>query len=231
MEQNRHHDAYINVWQGLVPPRIEIFSWLACKGKINTKENMAKLGIIPQHQNLCPLYSSSSKSANHLLLECSYSWKIWDWWSNIWDLSWCFPSTLLEAFQQWQISGFDPLFKKVWLATFYVIIWSLWKERNRRIFKDVQCSSDKICEMILIRLGWWIKGWSEPFLYSCENIVKNTHCLRFCHFSPKPPKSNLATSSLWSPPPSFYYKWNVDASFDPLLKSSAIGGVLRNDKG
>lgn len=34
-----------------------------------------------------------------------------------------------------------------------------------------------------------------------------------------------------STPPSGWYKWNVDASFDCRLSHAAVGGVLRDDKG
>lgn len=36
---------------------------------------------------------------------------------------------------------------------------------------------------------------------------------------------------IWGPPPSTRIKWNVDASMDPISNFSAIGGVLRDDKG
>lgn len=42
-------------------------------------------------------------------------------------------------------------------------------------------------------------------------------------------KVNLSAN--WSPPPATTYKWNTDASLDPINHQSAIGGVLRNDQG
>lgn len=35
------------LWRGLVPHRIEFFTWFAILGKINTKQKLFSLGIIP----------------------------------------------------------------------------------------------------------------------------------------------------------------------------------------
>lgn len=149
---------------------------------------------------------------------------------NLWGISWSSPS-LRATLQQWSSPRADPFFKKVWLAVFYIIIWSLWKERNRRIFNNISLSMEKVCDMILTILGWWIKGWGDPFPYSCEDIVRNPACLRIGHTKPTAQQTKARLSSSWSPPPPSYYKWNVDASMNDTISNSAIGGVLRNENG
>ena len=114
-----NHDAIKGLWRGLVPHRVEIF---------------AKLGIISLDQDVCPLCSGSSKTSNHLLLHCDYSRKIWMWWLNLWQLQWVFSDSLKKAYEQWIVSSRSKFFKKVWHASFFIIVWSEWKERNLRIF-------------------------------------------------------------------------------------------------
>ena len=136
------HDAInsqnirINIWRGLVPPRIEIFAWLACLGKLNTRAKLAKLNIIDPNQVLCPLCNKSAETVDHLLIHYDFSWRIWGWWMNIWDFKWAIPSSLKEIFNSWHPPSSQPLFKKIWWAIFYIIIWSIWKVRNERIFSD-----------------------------------------------------------------------------------------------
>lgn len=231
-DQSISHDITIGkIWKGLVPPRIELFSWLACHGKLNTRAKLAKLRIIPSSQDLCPLCNEESECVNHLLLQCNYAWKIWCWWMNLWEMSWVFPSTLKDILHQWTINRRDPFFKKVWWAMFYIIIWSLWKERNARIFQKEICSIEKTCDMILLRLGWWIKGWGDPFPYSCEEIVRNPHCLKNFRNPKRVSQVGFAPSIEWIPPPFNHLKWNVDASFAPSIGRAAVGGVLRDDSG
>ncbi|XP_010671209.1 uncharacterized protein LOC104888075 [Beta vulgaris subsp. vulgaris] len=86
--------------------------------------------------------------------------------------------------------------------------------------------------MILLRLGWWIKGWSEDFPYSPSDIQRNPACLLWNGFSsPSIIPKSIVTSKEWIPPQNGALKWNVDASVNIASSSSAIGGVLRNCEG
>ena len=218
------------VWNGLIPPRIEVFSWLALNGKINTRSKLAALRIISQEDNVCILCLSNQECSNHLLLHCDFSQKIWSWWLSLWGMNWVFPLSLMEAFEQWIIYGENSFFKKVWVAIFPIIMWSIWKERNARIFCNKKCSAAEIQDLILLRLSWWIKGWSLPFPYSSDDIIRNPSCLLWNPAGPRAASCSLRSSQdcIWSPPPAGTYKWNVDASLISSLARSAIGGVLRD---
>lgn len=231
-DQPHQHDYIVGkLWKGLVPPRVEIFAWLACQGKLNTRAKLAKLHIIDPSQDLCPLCNEKSESVDHLLIHCSYSWRVWCWWLRLWNFSWSLPATVKSVFEQWVTQGWDPFFKKVWGSAFYIIIWSIWKERNARIFNNVSNTVEKISELILLRLGWWIKGWGDPFPYNCADIIRNPYCLRKCNMITTSYRAATKTAISWSPPPVNQLKWNVDASFDPLSSRSAVGGILRGNNG
>ncbi|XP_048490879.1 uncharacterized protein LOC125492440 [Beta vulgaris subsp. vulgaris] len=225
-------DPIKGIWKGLIPPRIEMFAWLALLGKINTKDKLARMGIIREDENLCVLCESSPENYNHLLLHCPFSWKVWNSWLSIWNLKWTFPPTIREAFDQWKFINKGCFFKKVWAAIFFILIWTIWKERNARIFNNISCSPSQIFELALLRLRWWISGWTERFPYSFNDILHNPSCLMWVDSSsalttPKPPKQIIH----WEPPPEDHQKWNVDASVFNSPHRAAIGGVLRNSKG
>ncbi|XP_048491391.1 uncharacterized protein LOC125492720 [Beta vulgaris subsp. vulgaris] len=90
----------------------------------------------------------------------------------------------------------------------------------------------QIRELILLRIGWWIKGWDSLFPYRLEEIQRNPKCLRWSSLktmsTPPAPDPKLR---IWSPPPLSCPKWNVDASLQPSLNKSSIGGVLRDSSG
>ena len=74
-------------WKGLAPPCAEILVWFVLQGRLNSKERLAKLGIIPRGDDLCSLCSlcsSASESVYHLFFKCMLSWKLWmdyiAWW-------------------------------------------------------------------------------------------------------------------------------------------------------
>lgn len=224
------HDTFINPWRGLVPPRVELFVWLACLGKLNTKAKLAHLNIIHASQDICPLCNDQSETSNHLFIHCQFSWQIWCWWLKIWNLSWVAPPSMKDLFVMWSTENHRPFFKKIWWAIFYIISWSIWKERNERIFNNSASSRDQICDLILTRLGWWIKAWGDPFPYSVSEIIRNPSYLDWYDLS-IPITKKSAPDIPWSPPSPGGLKWNVDASFNPRLNRAAIGGVLRNHRG
>lgn len=71
------------LWRNLVPYRIEIFSWLALLGKLNTKEKLVRLGILEPPDGLCTLCTNVIESCDHIFIHCPMASNIWNWWLNI----------------------------------------------------------------------------------------------------------------------------------------------------
>lgn len=134
------------------------------------------------------------------------------------------------AFTQWAYPSNNKFFKKIWQASFQVVLWSIWKERNARVFSNLSTPVNDVKSMILLKLSWWIKAWEKNFPYSSEQVIRNPCCLKWkttAHTSLKPQKVPIN----WLAPKQNILKWNVDASFHPQTSRAAIGGVLRNEKG
>ncbi|XP_010684850.2 uncharacterized protein LOC104899371 [Beta vulgaris subsp. vulgaris] len=118
------------------------------------------------------------------------------------------------------------------MAIFFIIVWTIWKERNLRTFGNSSTSIKDLKDLVLLRLGWWISGWADDFPYSLSDISRNPDCLLWngCgKTGVSHPMSQIPIS--WCPPDINCIKWNVDTSVNPLESSSAIGGVLRNHRG
>lgn len=145
-----HEDAIKGVWRGLVPHRIEVFVWIALMGKINTRSKLAALGIIPEENNICPMCLSSIETSDHLLLHCNVSKQVWNWWLGLWQINWVFPLNLRDAFNQWCWPEKSIFFKKVWTTIFFIILWTIWKERNKRIFTETKSSIKDMKDLILL---------------------------------------------------------------------------------
>ena len=220
------------MWKNLVPYRIEIFTWLALRGKLNTKDRLVRLRIVDPINSLCVLCNSWEESCCHLFLHCPVASSLWSWWLQIWRICWVFPATPMEAFVQWKFPKQGEFGKKVWMASFFVIIWTLWNERNLRCFENSSRSISQMQELVIMRLCWWIKGWGSDFPYGPNEVLKFPSCLDWNQVSSslksclidQPPRQ-------WSPPPSLTVKWNVDASLKITSSKSAIGGVLRDCNG
>ncbi|KAM7461588.1 hypothetical protein LguiA_029716 [Lonicera macranthoides] len=66
------------IWKSSLPTKIKIFNWLAVLGKINTlvrlQNRRPHLSISP---SCCVLCQKAGESADHLLLHCELSSRIW----------------------------------------------------------------------------------------------------------------------------------------------------------
>ncbi|XP_056687825.1 uncharacterized protein [Spinacia oleracea] len=220
------------LWRNLVPHRIEVFVWLALLGKVNSKEKLARIGIIPQSENYCVLCNEATESCDHLFIHCHFSRGLWNWWIGLWGLCWVSPSSTYEAFKQWSGPTHGKFLNKIWTAIFFIIIWTIWRERNSRCFENKSSSIAQLQTLILLRLSWWINGWGDSFPYNSDDIIRNPHCLRWDErLSKGTPRTLPKIPNTWSPPSSTTLKWNVDASLNPIEKRSSIGGVLRDCHG
>lgn len=127
------------------------------------------------------------------------------------------------------VSGDFP--KKIWTSSFFVIVWDLWKERNERIFEEGQHSIKEISELILLRLGWWLKAWCDDFPYSPQNICCNPDLIKWKSGRKAVAVTAKSKDDRWMPPTAGRIKWNVDASRSGEEGIAAIGGVLRDGEG
>lgn len=134
----------------MVPPRIEVCVWLACLGRLNTRAKLARLDIIPPSQDLCPLCNKCSETVDNLLVHCEFSCRVWNWRIYIWDHHWATPSSFIGIFRSWTLPCSQLFVKKVWWYVFYILVWSIWKERNEWIFNNSRSSVNMIRDLIIV---------------------------------------------------------------------------------
>ena len=65
------------VWCKMAPPKVELLVWFLVLGKLNTKDRLISLNIIPASEGKCVLCGEHVESIGHLFFSCNYSWKLW----------------------------------------------------------------------------------------------------------------------------------------------------------
>jgi hypothetical protein len=126
-----------------------MFKWLVLHNRIITWENLMKRGFIgPSHSHLC---LEKEEIANHLLDECSYTTEIWDWATGIFYQSNKIQENI--TINNWN-EGYseNEMVNLYWNLMLGMIIWAIWKEWNRRIFRNERIPTERIKETIVSQI-------------------------------------------------------------------------------
>jgi hypothetical protein len=144
------------------------FVWTAALRKILTHDNLRRRGIVVVEW--CVMCKKHGESVDHLLLHCDVARVVWSFFYSFFGVEWVMPSSVLDLLIGWgTVLGRGPGF----------CIWKqvpLWRERNSRLFEDVEGSVGALCKNVLNMLYFWVSAHSSgsmlfaDFLLSCSFI-------------------------------------------------------------
>ena len=169
------------VWRGLAPPRVELLVWFILLERLNTKDRLRKFKCIPEENSLCTLCLEDNESISHLFFSCPVAWRLWFNCMQWWNISFCYPSKPVDFFSAWIGAPFKGFDKTLWISMMYVVLWSIWKIRNRIIFDDVSPNWEIEIQQLKIRLGYWVKDWCSEFPFSPNFVADNLQAVRSWH--------------------------------------------------
>ncbi|XP_074306038.1 uncharacterized protein LOC141641266 [Silene latifolia] len=124
------------VWRRAILPKHSVIMTLALHGKLATVDQLNKKGLIII--NRCVLCKAALETHKHLFIKCSYSETIWQkllQWMRILgrsnhmseEIAWI---SSRRAKRHWKTNWF--------LGCLSTLVYSLWEERNCRIFRGVE---------------------------------------------------------------------------------------------
>ncbi|XP_071688108.1 uncharacterized protein [Rutidosis leptorrhynchoides] len=118
----------------LVPKKVEVFIWRARLGYIPVRVTLDKWGI-NLNSVRCPICDGDIETVEHILFTCQvekYTWsKVLHWWgydSTIFSYGDIFSGTFGNL-------AYDSK-RTFWQAVCWVVCYTLWKNRNVKVFKN-----------------------------------------------------------------------------------------------
>ncbi|CAN0871761.1 LINE-1 retrotransposable element ORF2 protein [Linum grandiflorum] len=144
------------IWNKMVPTKIQGFLWLVFHGSILTLDNLQRRGMLVA--NWCVLCRKQSESITHLFLDCPFALGIWHHFSSALSFFGPLSSDMPGVVRGWKgmnCSASAAKAKEVWLHAF---VWFVWAERNGRIFRDVDGSPATVCYKIAYAVGEWMRA-------------------------------------------------------------------------
>ena len=148
------------IWHADAPPKCRFFSWLAVQGRCQTADNLARKGW--PHNPLCALCGTQPETTVHLLATCSYSLRFWqiaiDRARLPPNLTPTAATTSLTEWLQCTSSSLNQDMAKTWQSIVPLIWWSLWLERNGRIFNHKMSSPAQLLQTTLAEARDWVNA-------------------------------------------------------------------------
>ncbi|KAK6144889.1 hypothetical protein DH2020_021709 [Rehmannia glutinosa] len=197
--------AWRKIWQMKVPSKIKFFLWRACTNCLPTRSNLAHKGI--NITQVCVICENQLENNFHMFLSCKFAIECWRF-SHYGALVNRVANTV-ESFASWFFKMMEETTPSI-LAKVSMVLWSIWKQRNSKLWKNHYTNAAATVKNALDFLDMWI----DARLYV-----------------PLQSEMTISPCKLWHPPQSSTLKCNIDAAFFRDQKRVGIGMVLRDDIG
>jgi hypothetical protein len=146
-----------NIWNSGSPLKCRVFAWLAILGKCHTADCLEKKGW--PHNAACALCLSEPEMALHLLATCSVTIRLWERLLSDARLpAHLAPNVTTPSLDGWISQtrlSLPPPRRRSWTTLVQLTWWTLWKERNTRIFQNKASSLTRIRSCIAQEAKAW----------------------------------------------------------------------------
>ena len=156
------------IWKVKAPRRVSFFLWSAAWGRILTCDNLMRRGYTLV--GWCCMCRNDGETGSHLLIHCPIAAALWQLILRSFGVLWVFPNNIVNLLYGW-FNCFGKHNCLVWNLVPHCIMWTVWCERNSRIFEDEGHSLDKLEELFFGRLFDWARIWGFTSEMSLAEFV------------------------------------------------------------
>ncbi|XP_057856822.1 uncharacterized protein LOC131066134 [Cryptomeria japonica] len=226
------------MWSSPILPKARVFTWLALKKRILTWERLRRLGFLGPLR--CIMCKKVEESLDHLLLQCEEAQTVWSFLLG--KLGWMapLPNTILDLFSSWNIPSRRSVFSSLWLVASSLVVWEIWKERNKKIFQEKEDSTESLLLRVQRAIAESVSAAARnhnlakhPYT-SEDRIIQANWPLVNCQpvngsLRVNPPLEKEEVK--WDPPTKEWIKINFDGVSRGNPGTLEVGVVARDDKG
>ncbi|GAU17471.1 hypothetical protein TSUD_340140 [Trifolium subterraneum] len=194
------------IWRAKIPPKVKNLLWRIGRNVLPTRATLNSRSV--QCLVHCAVCNDSAEDSIHILFLCPRSTECWQQaglWNQIdagLNTSNNIADILLFILQS---------LNKEQQEIFSVLLWSIWKRRNAKVWDNITESNTNVYERAQHLLTSW----------------KQAQQTRSYANTPQP----IQQRTNWEKPSQGRYKCNIDASFSSTHNKVGIGMCIRDDQG
>lgn len=147
------------LWKSAAPLRQKFFGWLAIQNRCWTADRLQNRGL--PHQPMCTLCLQEQETMNHLLMQCPFSRTIWSLVTVPLKIAIACPQRDSVLVPWWEavVANCPGEQRKEISAIITLIMFSIWKERNRRTFDNISTTDNALAGKIIAEWKLWKLAW------------------------------------------------------------------------
>nr|GEV15804.1 RNA-directed DNA polymerase, eukaryota, reverse transcriptase zinc-binding domain protein [Tanacetum cinerariifolium] len=150
------------LWNNLVPKKVNIFVWMALKGRLPVRVELDRR-CIDLDSVLCPCCDNIVETCTHSLVTCDLAMSVWVKIFNWWKVGMVNVFTIDELFSSSGGVNVPTSLSRVWQSVLWTSGYFIWKERNNRVFDKKVSSINKIVQDIQLKSFEWIMRRSKKY--------------------------------------------------------------------
>eukprot|EP00253_Pinus_taeda_P017843 PITA_17843 len=236
-ESNTRQDPlWDRIWSFKTWPKISHFLWLVGHKKILTWDKLRRRNF--HGPSICHNCNNNEETIQHLLDTCPIANQLWNQVSFRCQRRCKDHEDIIDTIRHWPKGPYDcDILNHLWNHIPGIIVWNLWKERNRRIFKNQKMPTEEVWNRVHsnLRETMLLKHWTEedlPKKDNEKNILDNWKLeLPQGTTTQHESRSNDKEDKKWTAPPTNSYKLNFDGASKGNPGKAGFGGIIRNHKG
>lgn len=175
---------------------------------------------------MCSLCRLDAEFENHIFLHCTYTTKVWNFFRQVMSLHFVVPESVEDLFCQWGRGAKGPQGKMFLEVILLGVVWGIWKERNRRVFKDKAKSVWAVIDSIVCESSYWVLVKKKFKKFSMNDKVRDWVA---CISDSRGVKKDYLLK--WIPLGTSSYKVNFDGTSFGNLGPAAFGWVMLDSQG
>ncbi|XP_039063442.1 uncharacterized protein LOC120208171 [Hibiscus syriacus] len=148
----RDYRAKVNwhklIWFPAHIPKFSLISWIVILDRLLTKDRLVRFGLAID--NVCGLCGLGIESRDHFFVECSFAKEVWDIVLTSCDV--CYDLNNCDDLFNWLIANLKSKSRRVRILklAWTGLLYSIWEERNHRLFRGSSRSVDVIVNSIKV---------------------------------------------------------------------------------